>query len=197
MSPWKEETRICGYTLWIYSLATLERTDENRIFLVRSPHHKHFGQAQHLVLWALWWHQLFFTSELEPHWSFLGRTELVSVDICSEFIHWKLWRTLIWIEYILFFRKGQAFCQSSAPGTFSTLAISVVLYSLTRAILMIPGKEERRVRGYTLWINPLSSLENTNETRMFLVHWLHHKHFHKAEHLVFWALWWHQFFLTC
>ena len=49
------------YTLWIYSLSTLENTDENRIFFVRSPHHKHFGKAQHLVLWALWWHQLFST----------------------------------------------------------------------------------------------------------------------------------------
>ena len=34
----------------IYSLSTLENTDENRILFVRSPHHKHFGKAQHLVL---------------------------------------------------------------------------------------------------------------------------------------------------
>ena len=45
------------HTLWIYSLSTLENTDENRIFFVRSLHHKHLGKAQHLVLWALWWHQ--------------------------------------------------------------------------------------------------------------------------------------------
>ena len=48
-------------TLWIYSLSTLENTDENRILFVRSPHHKHFGKAQHLVLWTLWWYQLFST----------------------------------------------------------------------------------------------------------------------------------------
>ena len=48
-------------TLWIYSLSTLENTDENRIFFVRSPHNKHFGKAEHLVLWAIWWHQLFST----------------------------------------------------------------------------------------------------------------------------------------
>ena len=42
------------YMLWIYSLSTLENTDENRIFFLRSPHHKHFGKAQQLVLWALW-----------------------------------------------------------------------------------------------------------------------------------------------
>ena len=29
--------------------------------IVRSPHHKHFGNAQHPVLWALYWQQLFST----------------------------------------------------------------------------------------------------------------------------------------
>ena len=52
-----QNTYLWIYTLWIYSLWTLQNTDENRIFLVRSPHHKHFGQARHLVLWGLWWHQ--------------------------------------------------------------------------------------------------------------------------------------------
>ena len=50
MTPGKDETRVCGYTLSIYSLSTLENTDENRILFVRSPHHKHFGKAQDLVL---------------------------------------------------------------------------------------------------------------------------------------------------
>ena len=61
--PRKDETRVCMliYTLWMYSLSTLENADKNRILFVRSPHHKHFGKAQHLVLWALWWHQLFST----------------------------------------------------------------------------------------------------------------------------------------
>ena len=36
----------------------------------------------------------------------------------------------------------------TAPGASSTLVISVVLYSLTRATLMSPGKEETRVCGY-------------------------------------------------
>ena len=49
------------YTLRIYSLGTLENTDENRIFFVRSPHHMHFDRAQQLVLWALWWRQSFST----------------------------------------------------------------------------------------------------------------------------------------
>ena len=38
--------------------------------------------------------------------------------------------------------------QSSAPGALSTLVTSVVLYSLTRATLMSPGKDETRVCGY-------------------------------------------------
>ena len=36
----------------------------------------------------------------------------------------------------------------TAPGASSTLVISVVLYSLTRATLMSPGKDETRVCGY-------------------------------------------------
>ena len=38
--------------------------------------------------------------------------------------------------------------QSSAPGALSTLMTSVVLYSLTRATLMSPEKDERRVCGF-------------------------------------------------
>ena len=43
----------------------------------------------------------------------------------------------------------QAFWQSSASAALSTLVSSVVLYSLTRATLMSPGKDETRVCGYT------------------------------------------------
>ena len=46
----KSQTRLC---ICVYRCMY--------IFFVRSPHHKHFGKAQHLVLWALWWHQLFST----------------------------------------------------------------------------------------------------------------------------------------
>ena len=48
-------------TFWIYSLNTLENTDKNKILFVRSPNRKHFGKAQHLVPWALWWRKLFYT----------------------------------------------------------------------------------------------------------------------------------------
>ena len=42
----------------------------------------------------------------------------------------------------------QAFWQSSALGPLSTLVTSVVLYSLTRATLMSPGKDETPVCEY-------------------------------------------------
>ena len=52
-----------------------------------------------------------------------------------------------WWEQNIFcsFTTPQAFWQSSAPGTLSTLVTSVVLYSLARATLMSPGKDETRV----------------------------------------------------
>ena len=55
-----------------------------------------------------------------------------------------------WWEQNMFclFTTPQAFWQSSAPGVLSTLVTSVVLYSLTRATLMTPGKDETRVCGY-------------------------------------------------
>ena len=38
--------------------------------------------------------------------------------------------------------------QSSAPGAFSALVTSVVLYYLIRATLMSPGKDKTRFCGY-------------------------------------------------
>ena len=80
ISPGKDKTRVCGYTLWISSLNTLENTDENITFSVRSP----------------------------------------------------------------------PVCQSLAPGALSTLVTSVVFYSLRRAALILPGKDETSVVGYKL-----------------------------------------------
>ena len=54
-----------------------------------------------------------------------------------------------WEQYIFCsFTTPQAFWQSSAPGALSTLVTIVVLYSLTRATLISPGKDETRVCGY-------------------------------------------------
>ena len=43
-----------SFLIYIYRERERENTGENRIFFVRSPHHKYFGKAQHLVLRALW-----------------------------------------------------------------------------------------------------------------------------------------------
>ena len=50
------------------------------------------------------------------------------------------------------FTTPQAFWKSSAPGALSTVVTSVVLYSLTRATLMSPRKDETRVCGYMHYI---------------------------------------------
>ena len=77
----------------------------------------------------------------EPHWWVLGRTKHVSVDkyALNLFIehsgeHW--WEQNIFCS----FTTPQAFWQSSAPGALSTLVISVVLYSLTRAHWWVLGR---------------------------------------------------------
>ena len=54
----------------------------------------------------------------------------------------------IYIYYTVYIFIYVAFWQSSAPGALSTLVTSVVLYSLTRATLMSPGKDETRICGY-------------------------------------------------
>ena len=46
----------------------------------------------------------------------------------------------------------QVFWQSSAPGALSTLVTLVVLYSLTRATLMSPSKDNTRICGYDIYI---------------------------------------------
>ena len=51
------------------------------------------------------------------------------------------------MKKIYFVRSSQEFWQSSAPA-LSTLVTSVVLYSLTQATPMSPGKDETHVREY-------------------------------------------------
>ena len=89
-------------------------------------------------------HNMFFI-----FWNKARRTKHVYVDIypLNLFIehsgeHW--WEQNIFCS----FTTPQAFWQSSAPGALSTLVTSVVLYSLTPATLMSPGKDETRACGY-------------------------------------------------
>ena len=50
--------------------------------------------------------------------------------------------------YILIYIYIYIYIYISSPGGLSTLVTSVVLYSLIRATLMSPGKDERRVCIY-------------------------------------------------
>ena len=55
---------ICIIYIHMYTYLFIEHSGEHwreQIFFFLFVHHKHFGKAQHLVLWALWWHQLFST----------------------------------------------------------------------------------------------------------------------------------------
>ena len=103
-----------------------------------------------------------------------------------------------WSEQNIFrsFTTRQALCQSSGPGALSTLVKSVVLNLLTRATLMSPGKDETGVCGYMLWIDWLTTLEDTDENRKIFVWSTHQKHFSKTQNLVLWAFWWQQLLST-
>ena len=52
------------------------------------------------------------------------------------------------LDSVLVQNNPSIYIYSSAPGALSTLGTSVVLYSVTRATLMSPGKDETRVCGY-------------------------------------------------
>ena len=57
--------------------------------------------------------------------------------------------TYIYFIYIhIYIYIYKTFWQSSETGVLSTLVTSVVLYLLTRATVMSPGKEETRVCRY-------------------------------------------------
>ena len=148
MSPGNDETRVCRYicsefihwALWEY------RWEQNifcsfttpQVFRQRSAPGDLSTLVTSVVLYWLTWATL-----MNP-----GKDETrVCGYIRSEFIHWALWRTLMRTEYFCSFTTPQAFWQSSAPGALSTLVTSVVLYSLTRATLISPGKDKICVCG--------------------------------------------------
>ena len=81
--------RICS--LRIYSLSTLENTDENKLHVCLLTT-SNLAKLSTLLR-ALWWQQLFFARWPELHWWVLGRTKHVSVDIFNVYIY-------IYIMYI-------------------------------------------------------------------------------------------------
>ena len=64
--------------LWIFSLNSLENTDENRIFFNPSPHHKHFGKLGALSTLLT---SVVLYSSTPASLKVLGRTKHVLVDI--------------------------------------------------------------------------------------------------------------------
>ena len=73
----------------------------------------------------------------------------MSVDICAVNLFIEQSEEH-WCKQNIFcsFTTPQAFWQSPAPGALSILVTSVILYSLTRASLMSPGKDETHVCWY-------------------------------------------------
>ena len=124
------------YTLSIYSMSTLEDTDENRIFFVRSPQHKHFGKTQHLGDISIC--QRVNLSHTDESWE--EANTCLWICTISLFIehpgeHWRKQ------NIFCFLTTAQVFWQSLAPGAMRTLVTSVVFYCLTWATLTSPGKD--------------------------------------------------------
>ena len=93
-----------------------------------------------------------------------------------------------YLYYIYIYTTLQAFWQSSAPGALSSLVASVVLYSLTRATLTSPGKDERRVCGYIyiyiyiyiLYISYICTRKGWNKTNAYKLLLVSCFHIHQA-----------------
>ena len=80
------------------------------------------------------------------HESWAGRNTWCGY-VCSEFIYWALWRTMIRTKYF-FVCSPDPFWLCSVPGVLSTLVTSVVFYSLTQATLISPVQDKTHVCRY-------------------------------------------------
>ena len=116
-------------------------------------------------------------------------------NICSEFIYWAHWRTLMRTAFFLFFRHTTRILVKVSTWCFQhSNAISCFL-------LVNPSKTDKSwERGnmclwiYMLWIYLLRTQENTDENSIYFFRSPHHKHFDKAQDLVFSPLLLHQLF---
>ena len=175
------------YTLWIYSWSTVENTDANRLIIFCSSTTPQAflrssapGALSTLVTYVVLY-SLTRTTLMSP-----GKNEIRACRYALNFFNEHCRE-----HYFSSCTTPQALRQSSPPDALRTLVTSVVLYSLTRATVMSPGKAKHVSVDIRFWIYSLSTLENTDEKRTFFVRSPHHKHFGKAQHLVPWALWWH------
>ena len=113
------------------------------------------------------------SSSMYKYWCYRWCFEHSSDINCSLLVNpryagesWEGWNTCLWMHtlqinslstlentdenrtFFCSFTTPQAFWQSSASGALSTPVTSVALYSLTRATLMSPGKDETRIYIY-------------------------------------------------
>ena len=185
------------YTLLIYSLNTMENTGENKIFFVRSPHHKDFGKAQpwcfeHSGDTSCSW--LVNSSHTDESWK--GRNTCLRIYTLLIYSLSTLENTgenkifFLRSPHHKHFGKRQPWCFEHSSDISCSRFVN-------------PSHTDESWEGrntclwiYTLWIYLLSTLENTGKNKIFFVRSPRHKHFGKALHLVLWALWWHQLFST-
>ena len=134
------------YTLWIYSWSTVENTDANRLIIFCSSTTPQAflrssapGALSTLVTYVVLY-SLTRTTLMSP-----GKNEIRACRYALNFFNEHCRE-----HYFSSCTTPQALRQSSPPDALRTLVTSVVLYSLTRATVMSPGKDETRVCGYTL-----------------------------------------------
>ena len=191
MSPGKNEIRACRYALNFFNEHCREHYFSScttpQALRQSSPPDALRTLVTSVVLYSLTRATVMSPGKDETR--FCGYT-LLNLFIEHSGEHW--WEENIFCS----FTPPQAFWQSSAPGALSTLVTLAVLYSLTQATLMRPGKVETRVCGYRLLIDSLRTLENMDDNRILFVRSPHHRHFDQAQHLVFWRLWWDKLFYS-
>ena len=175
------------YTLWIYSWSTVENTDANRLIIFCSSTTPQAflrssapGALSTLVTYVVLY-SLTRTTLMSP-----GKNEIRACRYALNFFNEHCQE-----HYFSSCTTPQALRQSSPPDALRTLVTSVVLYSLTRATVMSPGKDETRVCGYTL-LNLF--IEHSGE------HWWEEnifcsftppQAFWQSSAPGAWALWWH------
>ena len=106
---------------------------------------KHFPQLFILGMQLPLWHYVLSWSTISTKvylyiYIYIFIYIYIYIYLRSAFINWALWRTLMRTGYFLFVHHT-----TSILAKLSTLVTSVVLYSLTWATLMSPGKDETRV----------------------------------------------------
>ena len=184
-------------TLWIYSMSTLENTDESRTFLF----------VQHTTSILAKYNTWYFERSGD-----ISCSVLVNQSHTDE--SWEVRNTCLWIDTLWTYSLStQENTDENRMFLFVHHTTSILAKlstwcfehsgDISCSLLVNPSQTDESWEGrntclwiYTLWTYWLSTLENTDENKIFFVRSSHHKHFGKAQHMVLWALWWHQLFST-